>query len=106
MAYIPLAKLHQLFDGFCQPVQVAGNSLLLVQEQGKTYLIANQCPHQGASLHRATINNGLLRCPAHGMTFDLASGRATHPAACPQGLQHFPLAFEGNTLGVYVEEGG
>ncbi len=103
MSFIPLAKLHQLYDGLCLPVVVAGKPLLLIQEEGKTYLIANQCPHLGASLSRATLLDGWLRCPVHGMEFNLASGQPRHPAVCPAGLQYYSLAYEGNSVGVYLE---
>lgn len=104
MAFVPLAKLHQLYDGLCLPMVVAGKNLLLVQEEGKTWLIANQCPHLGASLSRASLQGGWLRCPAHGMEFNLASGEARNRATCPGKLRHFPLAYEGNSVGVYLDD--
>ena len=100
MSYIALAKLHQLYDGFCEPVQIAGRQLLLLQEEGRHYLIANRCPHLGAPLTNAGFSHGVLRCPVHGLEFALANGRCLTPGACATGLVYYPLVYEGNTLGV------
>ena len=103
MAYIALEKLHQLYDGYRRPVRVHGRELLLLQEDGKLYLIANRCPHMDAPLHKATVNQAVLRCPLHGIEFDLRSGLAVGAMAdCVGGLEFFPLVYEGNTVGVDI----
>jgi nitrite reductase/ring-hydroxylating ferredoxin subunit len=101
MPFVALEKLHQLYDGYRKAIRVAGQSLLLLQENGKPILIKNVCPHAGAALTSATCNGKTLRCPMHGMEFDLISGRSSHPA-CGQTLQFIPLHYEGNTLGIEV----
>lgn len=101
MAFVALEKLHQLHDGYRKAFTLAGQPLLLLQENGKTLLIKNACPHADASLTYATVSHNALRCPLHGMEFDLTSGRTSNPA-CQQALQFIPLIYEGNTLGVDV----
>lgn len=105
MAYRELVKLHQLYDGFRLPLQLAGRQWLLLQEDGQAYLIARECPHQGASLIGASLvsvnRGGALRCPQHGMLFDLRTGLELN-RACPGRLQCLPLVYEGNGLGVDV----
>ena len=84
-------------------MRVAGRDLLLLQEEGRVYLIANRCPHMDAPLHKAKIIQQVLRCPSHGMEFDLRTGRALGGAAdCVAPLEFFPLVYEGNTVGVEV----
>ena len=99
MPFVALEKLHLLYDGYRKPVKLAGQDLLLLQENGKTCLIKNQCPHAGASLTYATCSNNSLRCPVHGIEFDLASGRSRSPV-CANALQFLPLVYEGNMVGV------
>ncbi|MDO3382109.1 Rieske (2Fe-2S) protein [Gilvimarinus algae] len=99
MAYIALVRLHELYDGYRQLVRLGGRELLLLQEQGRVYLLANQCPHRQAPLSRASVAGDLLRCPAHGIEFSLGSGRALNAPDCP-GLTFYPLVYEGNTLGI------
>ena len=103
MAYLALEKLHELYDGYRRPLRIAGKELLLLQEEGRTYLIANRCPHMDAPLHKASIRNHILRCPSHGIEFDLRTGVTVGEAAgCAGRLEFFPLVYEGNTLGIDV----
>ncbi len=101
MAYVALEKLHALHDGYRRRLRLNGRDLLLVQEEGRVYLLANRCPHMDAPLHKASIHQQVLRCPHHGMEFDLCSGRPLGAAAaCVASLEFLPLVYEGNSLGV------
>jgi nitrite reductase/ring-hydroxylating ferredoxin subunit len=100
MAYVPLAKLHQLYDGYRQSIKVNGLDLLLLQEGGRNYLFHNRCPHMGAPLTHATLSADCLRCPVHGIEFDLHSGAAANSSVCSERLVFLPLIYEGNTLGI------
>lgn len=99
MPFVALEKLHQLYDGYRKAFTLEGQPLLLLQENGRPLLINNACPHAGASLTYATCNGNSIRCPLHGMEFDLRSGRSANPA-CSGRLQFLPLVYEGNLLGV------
>lgn len=103
MAYVALAKLHELYDGYRQAIKLRGLDLLLLQEQGQVVLLLNRCPHQGARLDNASVDGEWLRCPQHGIEFSLRTGRAANPSACPAALQGFALVYEGNTLGVELD---
>jgi len=104
MPYVALEKLHNLYDGYRKVCRVAGRELLLLQEQGRTKLIANACPHMGAPLTNATYADDCLRCPMHGIAFNVNTGKATATSGCSASLQFFSLVYEGNTLGVDVRE--
>jgi nitrite reductase/ring-hydroxylating ferredoxin subunit len=99
MAFYRLEQLINLYDGYQRSFTIGNQSLLLIQEEGRRYLILNQCPHQQAPLDRATISNGQLRCPQHGMQFDLESGTSE---ACAGKLQFLVPAYEGNMLGIWL----
>jgi nitrite reductase/ring-hydroxylating ferredoxin subunit len=100
VTFFPLEKLHRLYDGYIRAFKVAGVDLLLLQSEGQAYLIANRCPHMQAPLTYASLKQNLLRCPLHGIEFDLISGRAR--GGCPAPLQKFPITYEGNQLGVVL----
>ena len=103
MKFYPLEKLHQLHEGYCRPFSIAGRELLLFQNDGQTYLINNRCPHMDAPLNRATFTKGSLRCPVHGIEFELASGKAQGAlASCLSPLSKLQIAYEGNMLGVIL----
>lgn len=101
MAFYALEKLHQLHEGYCRSFKVAGQQLLLIENDGKRYLIENRCPHMDAPLDRATFSPGRLRCPVHGVEFQLNDGAALGSlAGCIDGLKSHTLAYDGNTIGV------
>ncbi|TQV73526.1 Rieske 2Fe-2S domain-containing protein [Exilibacterium tricleocarpae] len=103
MTFYPLEQLHRLHDGYSRPFKVAGRELLLLQVQGETYLIANRCPHMDAPLTHGTVQSGWLRCPLHGIEFDLQTGGARGGVAASLApLEKFPLAYEGNQVGVLL----
>ncbi|RYZ98511.1 MAG: Rieske (2Fe-2S) protein [Moraxellaceae bacterium] len=100
MAFIALEKLHQLYDGYRRVFKLGGRDWILLQEDGRVYCIANQCPHLQAPLHRAIISNHQLRCPAHGIAFNLRDGLAVNPLSCRHALTYLPLIYEANQVGV------
>ncbi len=100
MAFYPLERLMNLYDGYRNVFRVAGQSLLLVQDEGRTYLLLNQCPHQRRPLDRATVAGGTITCPHHGMCFDLTTGKTSD--GCNHPLQFIRIAYEGNQVGVDV----
>lgn len=99
MPFVALEKLHLLYDGYRKTVMIAGKPYLLLQENGRVSLLENVCPHAGAPLTYATYNNGCLRCPMHGIEFDLSSGRSRNQV-CVNELVFLPLVYEGNQIGV------
>jgi nitrite reductase/ring-hydroxylating ferredoxin subunit len=96
--FYPLERLINIYDGYQRGFTINGRSLLLVQENGRCYLLDNHCPHQQAPLTHATLHNGSLRCPVHGMQFDLLTGKSAD--GCSQSLQFVSIIYEGNQLGV------
>lgn len=112
MAFVALEKLHKLYDGYRQRVRFAGGDWLLLQEEGRLYCIANRCPHMDAPLHNATLSyaplltgsaaaaSPRLRCPLHGMEFDLHTGKPVNALACVASLRFMPLVYDANQVGV------
>ena len=102
MAFVALEKLHQLFDGYRRVFRIGGREWILLQEEGRHYCIANQCPHLQAPLLQASLVNHILRCPAHGIEFDLRSGLPVNPASCRHALSFLPLVYEANQIGLNI----
>ncbi|WP_321937721.1 Rieske (2Fe-2S) protein [Paraburkholderia sp. J8-2] len=53
---------------------VDGRSIVLINVDGTIHAIDNSCPHSGASLASGQLEGCVLRCPAHGLRFDLRTG--------------------------------
>ena len=100
MAFVALERLLNLYDGYRQVFRLGGREWILLQEDGRLYCIANQCPHLQAPLARATVSGGVLRCPAHGIEFELRTGMPVNPLSCRHALTFLPLIYEGNQVGL------
>lgn len=102
MAFVALEKLHELYDGYRRVFRIDGREWMLLQEEGRLYCIANQCPHLQAPLAQASVSRNILRCPTHGIEFDLRSGMPVSPLSCRHALAYLPLVYETNQIGLDI----
>ena len=72
---IPVGSADELAPGQRKLAFIDGRSIVLFNIEGELYAIENSCPHNGASLASGQLDGRLLRCPAHGLCFDVATGR-------------------------------
>ena len=100
--FYPLEKLHLLHEGYRRPFLVAGRHLLLMEESSGRYLLENRCPHAGSPLHEAALQGDNLRCPQHGICFNLQSGKAVNAEnfAGDMKLVFLKLVYRDNIVGV------
>ncbi|WP_045859967.1 Rieske (2Fe-2S) protein [Teredinibacter purpureus] len=102
MAFYPLEQLSRLHDGYQKAFSVDRLELLLVQQDGKPFILENRCPHMDVPLtHAQLLPSGKIRCRAHGIEFQLESGRAEGPLASQLDcLKKYPVIFDGAFVGV------
>lgn len=74
-AFEIVARLDELDEGSGRCVQVAGRTIALFRAGTAVYALDDQCPHQDASLAEGDLEDGVLMCPLHGWTFDVATGQ-------------------------------
>ncbi|RYZ82865.1 MAG: Rieske (2Fe-2S) protein [Moraxellaceae bacterium] len=99
--FYPLAKLIDLHDGMRQLHTLAGKSYLLLQDEGRVFLVENRCPHMDAPLANGDVQKGIIRCKAHGIAFDLVTGKALGPLASTLDcLEQLELIYDGDRIGV------
>jgi len=55
--------------------QIEGVNLILTRVDGQVYAVENKCAHLGLSMARGTMTGATLKCPWHGSTFDVCSGK-------------------------------
>jgi 3-phenylpropionate/trans-cinnamate dioxygenase ferredoxin subunit len=99
MRFIALEKLHRMHNGYRRAVMVEGRNLLLFQHDDQIHIIDNVCPHAGAPMEKASIWDGQLVCPWHGMAFDIKTGCA---ATCGLKLTKHQPAFEQQSVGILI----
>jgi nitrite reductase/ring-hydroxylating ferredoxin subunit len=97
MTFFGIDSLANLHDGYQKAVSIKGRELLLVQEDGRHYIIENVCPHAGYPLTNGRIIKGQIRCPMHGYLFALDTGSCTYITEGPcRGLHtYLPVVRDG-----------
>lgn len=74
MAFIEVAKTHEVAPGSTKAVDVEGTKVLLINVQGTFYAIGRTCTHLHGDLGKGTLDGKELRCPRHGARFDVTTG--------------------------------
>lgn len=95
-----IIRLLDVYEGLVMPVTVAGHQLLYIHQHGEDILVQRHCPHGGRALDNATLDGRQLRCPGHGLTFDLKTGLCVEQ---PQfKLARFSVVYDGQWLAVDI----
>ena len=84
-----LVKLADVPVAGAVSLEVAGKPVIVSQPtEGEVIGFAAVCPHQFATV---TISGKELRCPLHGSTFDMATGKNLTGAAAGKPLPSYPV---------------
>jgi 3-phenylpropionate/trans-cinnamate dioxygenase ferredoxin component len=86
---IPVGTIGELAPGERKLAFVEGRSIVLFNLAGTIHAIDNACPHNGAAMAGGQLEGSVLRCPAHGLRFDLRTG--CMPGAGGLCLTTFPV---------------
>lgn len=81
-------------------VNAGGKTAVLTRVQGQLIAFSNVCPHAAADLSQGRLFDGQVKCPDHGYTFDLQSGRATWPEGEGCRLMRFTAKVEAGMVKV------
>jgi len=102
VSFFALDKQSALQDGYCKSHSVGGLKLLLIYSGGETYILDQTCPHAGASLKKGKIAANCIRCPKHGIVFDMLSGTPQGGEAVEgiASLKTYPAVVHGDSVGV------
>lgn len=99
---LPVEAVDELAPGQRKLTFVGGRSVVLFNVEGTIHAIDNACPHNGASLASGQLDGNVLRCPAHGLRFDLTTG--CMPGAAGLCLTKFAVRTVEGRLVVMVDE--
>ena len=83
-------------------LQVGGEDVLLVRQDGQFYACVNRCTHRDYPLDTGELLDGAVKCEWHGAKFDLETGRGTIPAV--KKLRLFQVVVEGDRVKISVQE--
>jgi 3-phenylpropionate/trans-cinnamate dioxygenase ferredoxin subunit len=101
-SYIQAGSLDELMPGQRKLVFAGGLSIALFNIGGTLSAIENSCPHNGASLANGQLEGALLRCPAHGLRFDVTTGCMPGPAGLR--LRTFPVRVVEDRMEIVLDE--
>jgi nitrite reductase/ring-hydroxylating ferredoxin subunit len=75
MEWVPVIKATEIAPGDIIPVETDGLQLLMIaDDSGSIYSVANVCPHLGTPLDQGTLGIGTIVCPLHKSSFSLETG--------------------------------
>lgn len=75
-------------------LQVAGEAVLLIHQEGRFYALADRCTHREYPLHTGELLDGAVKCEWHGAKFNLETGKGTIPAIKKVRLYQVQVAAE------------
>jgi phenylpropionate dioxygenase-like ring-hydroxylating dioxygenase large terminal subunit len=82
--WYPVMPSRKLGRKKMSAARIAGRELCLLRENGKIYVLENQCPHRGIPLSMGSREfPGHVACIYHGWVFDVTDGELKH--ALPDG---------------------
>jgi nitrite reductase/ring-hydroxylating ferredoxin subunit len=110
--WLPVMQSHEVGqpDGRPQRVRLLGEDLILFRDTaGTAGLLANNCPHRGASLFFGRNEEEGLRCVYHGWKFDVAGRCVDMPNEPPESnfkdkvhATAYPCAERGGVIWTYM----
>lgn len=84
-------------------LEVAGEDVLLVRQNGQFYALLNRCTHRDYPLHTGELLDGAVKCEWHGAKFSLETGKGTIPAV--KKIKLFQVVVEEERVKISVQEG-
>ena len=104
MQFYKLERSINLTEGYRQTFTLNHRQYLLIQESGQTHIILNQCPHQQKALGEQCVHQNVVRCPWHGIEYDIISGTAITEGKQGLRLQKLMPSYEGAYTGLYLDQ--
>jgi len=82
----PVARVQDLQSGPQRAVLLGEAFAVFLTEGGKPAVVADRCPHRGASLSMGKVKGEGIQCPYHGWEWEGADGRCSRiPSLTDQG---------------------
>jgi 3-phenylpropionate/trans-cinnamate dioxygenase ferredoxin subunit len=94
---VPLADIP---NHACKRVFHLGLCIAMFRVDDKVYALEDSCPHAGASIANGKVEAGTVRCPAHGMRFDLTTGGM--PGNSAFRVRTYPVTVGADTVTVQI----
>jgi ferredoxin-NADP reductase/nitrite reductase/ring-hydroxylating ferredoxin subunit len=95
--FVKVADIKDIQRSQMKAVEVDGESICIVNIEGKYFAIGSVCTHEGGPLADGTLEGYEVECPWHGSKFDVRTGEVTNPPAdTPEPV--YEVKVEGNNI--------
>jgi len=94
--WVPGPASSEVPAGDMVRVDVADDSFVITNVENRIAVFRNACIHQGLSLDGGMIEDGVIRCPWHGFTFEASSGECLSAPGAQ--LEQIPTRIEDGTI--------
>jgi 3-phenylpropionate/trans-cinnamate dioxygenase ferredoxin component len=91
---IPLSLLSL---GQPRCVNLGSTSVLVCRTESGIYAVENLCTHMDSPLYGGTIEGEAIRCPLHGLKFDLRTGEP-FTMGLPDPLKTYAVRVDGDSV--------
>lgn len=82
------------------PMNVGGQNLFVVLNNGQLYCAKNRCPHEDIELTLGCIKGNRVKCSLHGFSFDLVTGDSSEDEV--DNLQTYPIKQENQAIYIKI----
>ena len=100
--FIQTIGLGELPPGKATTVTVSDKEIALYNVDGRIYATNDACAHAGASLGWGKFKGKVVTCRAHGMAFDVTTGRIVGGGAIR--VRTYPVQVEAGKILVGVDD--
>lgn len=73
--FVEVMRVDQLPPGKGSTVTIEGKDVAVFNVDGQVYAIDDSCAHAGASLGWGSLKDKVVTCRAHGLKYDVTTGR-------------------------------
>jgi nitrite reductase/ring-hydroxylating ferredoxin subunit/alkylhydroperoxidase/carboxymuconolactone decarboxylase family protein YurZ len=94
-----LAAVSEINEG-AQVMSLNQRALFIVKSGDSFQVFDTVCPHRSHRMNEENVTDNVLKCPGHGQTFDLTTGRNLSDSG--SNLIRFESKIENNELYVYI----
>lgn len=101
--WIDVGSTDDLNDDEPLSVVAGPHRIGVYRHRDRYYAVANVCPHAFAILTDGFYDDGVIECPLHQASFDVATGKRLGGPA-PSGLACYPLRRDGDRILVRLPE--
>lgn len=101
--WAPGPPASEIAAGAMSRFDVADDSFVITNLDNRVAVFRNACVHQGLSLDGGMIEDGVIRCPWHGFTFDGSSGECLSAPGAQ--LEQVPTRIEDGIIWIRAHAG-